>query len=165
MVFLLAWQYLILARRHLTVIKSPSMNHLLRIWQVTPCSPQPEETWKHTGLCILGKCFNHKCSAQIGAVTSHPGSAAGRAYEKKKEMAICAWMGGSGALSFGKYSFLFLLDILFRVSCRKTSQSLCATVLQTNPTLWSSPLGCFVGSGVVCPISPPLNSLFAALRK
>lgn len=38
-IFLLAWQYLILARRHLTVIKPPSMNHLLRIWQLTPCSP------------------------------------------------------------------------------------------------------------------------------
>lgn len=165
-IFLLALQYLIIARRHLTVIKPPSMNHLLRIWEMTPCSPQPEETWEHTGLCILGKCFNHKCSAQIGAITSHPESAAGRAYEKKKkEVSGCAEMGGSGDLSFGKNGFLFLLDILFRVSQSGASQPLCVIVRQTNPTLWSVPLGCFMGSGVVWPVYPPLNPLFAALGK
>lgn len=107
----LASQYLILSRRHLTVVKLPSMNHLLRICQVTPCSPQPEETWEHTAVCILGKCFNHEHLAQTGAI-SHPGSAAGRTYEKMKDTAACAWMGGSGTLSFGKNSFLFLLDML-----------------------------------------------------
>lgn len=84
---------------------------------------------------------------------------------KKKEMAVCAGVGNSGALSFGKNSFLFLLDILFRVSQRGAPQHLCVIVLQTNSTLWSLPLGCLMSSGVVYPISPRLNPLFAALGK
>ena len=79
------------------------MDHLLRMWKVTPCSPQPQETWTHTGLCLLGKCFNHnlgKCfnhkhsTKIIGATTCpHPGAAAGMACKKRTRwLALLEWV-------------------------------------------------------------------------
>lgn len=76
------------------LITFPAMHHLLRMWQVTPCCPQPQETWTHTGLCLLSKCFNHKHSTKTGATTPpHPGATAGMACEKRTRwLAVLEWV-------------------------------------------------------------------------
>lgn len=142
------------------------MNHLLRIWEVTPCSPQPEETWEHTSLCILGKCLNHKRSAQIGAITSHPESAAGRAYEKKKKRGgwLC-WNGWLRWLKFWKEWFsLSPWHTLQSEPEWSISAPVCDSASDKSHSLICASW-LFYGSGVVWPVYPPLNPLFAALGK
>lgn len=78
----------------LHLITFPAMDHLLRMWKVTSYSPQPQETWRDTGLCLLGKCSNHKHSTKIGVTTSpHPGAAAGIACKKRTRwLSVLEWV-------------------------------------------------------------------------